>query len=89
MSLAINVDNIYEVMLPDGKWYRVKNKSFDTDSYEFVLGKELSEGRHEVIFSGGQEKTISATGVVFESDDGIIYCPLTSIMAVKSRQLEG
>ena len=80
MSLAIDTDHVVAVMLPDGGWYEVEPKSFDTDSYEFMEG-----GR--AIFAGGQSKeTIPSTGAVWRdrSTGQTIYCPLTSVMAVRT-----
>ncbi len=41
MSLAIQVDDIQEVLLPDGKWYVVEDKTFDLEAYEFHHGKAV------------------------------------------------
>ncbi len=77
MSLAIDVDAVAEVMLPDGKWYKVAKQSFDLDSYEY-----LHKG--EVVFGGGQVEGVPSTGAVWTGADGVrIACPLTSVVAVK------
>lgn len=78
MSLAIDVDEVAEVLLPDG-WHKVADKSFVIDAYEYMDGKEL-------VFGGGHAKeVIPSTGACWkESNGAMVYCPLTSIIAVKS-----
>jgi len=36
MSLAIDIHKVESVLLPDGKWYAIADKSFKLDSYDFV-----------------------------------------------------
>jgi hypothetical protein len=54
MSLAIEVNDVVEVLLPDG-WHPVVDGSFEIDGYEFL---------HEDIVrvGGGGVEGISATG---------------------------
>ena len=84
MSLAIDVDRVSEVLLPDGKWHKVIGKSFDTDAYEY-----MHEGK--TIFGGGSAKeTIPSTGARWTelAEDGnerVVFCPLTAIQAVAYR----
>jgi hypothetical protein len=76
MSLAIRPDNVLAVLLADG-WHDVRGNSFEIDSYEFVRDAEVH-------FGGS---IVSGTGMVGAkwtgTDDRVIYCPLTSILAVK------
>jgi len=83
MSLAIDAARIDSVLLPDGEWHTVHNKSFDLDAYEY-LRKE--EGESDIkLLGGGQEKpSVPATGASWTDRSGYIYfCPLTSIVAVR------
>ncbi len=81
MSLAIDVDKVSTVLLPDGKWHVVADGSFETDSYEYVHNGETT-------FEGGQNsETIPSTGATWKERDSsgrerVIACPLTSIQAV-------
>lgn len=79
MSLAIDVDNVTNVLLADG-WHGVANGSFDIDAYEFVI-----EDRP---VHGGGESGISASGFVFDSTKTgrRVYGPLTSIIAVQTKR---
>lgn len=76
MSLAIDVDKVTAVLLPDGEWYDVEGNSFDLDAYEF---------KHEgTSIHGGGQGGVSATGFVFKvRNRGVMYGPLTAIVAVR------
>ena len=77
MSLAIQVDAVQEVLLSDGNWYVVKDKTFSLDAYEFVHGKE-------VLLGGGSVEGVPMTGAKWEGETGRLFCcPLTAIQAVK------
>ncbi len=39
MSLAIDIDSVKEVLLPDGTWHRVVDDSFEIGAYEYVRAK--------------------------------------------------
>ena len=80
MSLAIDIDSVTGVLLADG-WHEVINDSFDLDAYEYMQG----EGeRRTMLFGGGHEKLIPATGFTFQSAGSEwITGPLTSILAVR------
>jgi hypothetical protein len=84
VTLAIEVDDVVEVLLADG-WHRVADKSFELDSYEYIHGTD-SRGEF-VMRHGGGQSGISATGFVFkeEGQDALIYGPLTAILAVRTR----
>lgn len=83
MSLAIEVDDVAEILLTDGKWYRVKNQSFDIDAYEFLHNTE-------VLLGGGQQEGVPATGAEWAGPDGSLMCvPLTAIVAVKCHRHTG
>ncbi|OBK75442.1 hypothetical protein [Mycobacterium sp. 1164985.4] len=85
MSLAIDVNSVTAVLLPDG-WHKVADRSFDLDSYEFV---EFHPDPHRNPYpplSGGQETLIPACGFRFIEDDDEgtpIEGPLTSVVAVR------
>ncbi len=89
MSLAIDVDRVKEVLLPDGKWHEVAGDSFELDAYEFVRASEMTPGGGEagVRLGGGTEKLVPATGARWierDSDDHErrVYCPINAIQAV-------
>ena len=81
MSLSIDVNRVASVLLPDGKWHEVVDHSFTTDAYEYLHDGDL-------IFGGGTEDTIPATGATWIERDPesgnqrVVFCPLTSIQAV-------
>jgi hypothetical protein len=84
MSLAINVGEVWRVLLADG-WHDVapsadsnQVSSFKLDAYEYVDGD----------LSGGQERAagVSVLGFSFSEDGGgQLYGPLTSILAVDTK----
>ena len=77
MSLAIQVDEVQEVLLSDGKWYVVKDKTFTLDAYEFYHGPE-------VLLGGGSVQGVPSTGARWNGKNGRLFsCPLTAIQAVK------
>jgi hypothetical protein len=81
MSLAIDVDLVTAVLLADG-WHQVAPQSFNIDAYEF-----MNEGI--ALLGGGQEREagVPAAGAVWtEKDRSQVYCPLTAVFAVKTRQ---
>jgi hypothetical protein len=85
MSLYINVDKIKGVLLADG-WHKVHKDSFDIDTYEFFIPDGPDPNHHQLLLGGGEEETIPARGAMWvEEKDGLvtIFCPLTSILAVK------
>lgn len=80
MSLAIEVDDVRRVLLSDGQWHLVVDKSFTTDSYEFVCGSYTQLG-------GGQCDLVPSTGFAFKDRDGQwVYGPLTAIQAVRTER---
>ena len=77
MSLAIEVDRVSQVLLSDGKWHKVKGKSFDLDAYEF-----MHENR--MILGGGTVEGGPSTGATWQEPDGsFVVCPLTAVQAVR------
>ena len=93
MSLAIEVDDITDVLLADG-WHTIHDASFGIDSYEFMWREGVGDSP---ILEGGQEKHaaaaghrgstsrehIAAAGFSFTEGDHVLYGPLTSVLAVK------
>ncbi len=77
MSLAIRVDDVQEVLLSDGKWHVVKDKTFDLDAYEFKDGDKIVLARGSV---QGVKDTVAKWK---EEGDSVFFCPLTAIQAVK------
>ncbi len=83
MSLAIQVDEVQEVLLSDGKWYVVKGKTFELDAYEFLSGKD-------VLLGGGSAEAVPSTGARWKGKNGRLFsCPLTAIQAVKHVKKSG
>lgn len=88
MSLAIDVDKVISVLLPDGEWHLVRKldsgeSSFEIDAYEFIVGNDPKNPR----LLGGQDPLIPASGASWsEGRSGqLVSCPLTSILAVRHR----
>ncbi len=79
MSLAIDTNKIVAVLIGNG-WYEVVDRSFDIDSYEFV------EDNHTV-HMGGAGGTCS-TGFMFRGPEGWMMGPLTSILAVRTEEIQ-
>lgn len=75
MSLAIQVDDVAQVLLADGHWYLVEDVSFDLDSYEFLHG--------EVLVQPGGHYGVCASGFTFKHAGAWMSGPLTAILAVK------
>ncbi len=80
MGISIDTGKIGAVLLGDGKWYAVKEGTFDIGSYEFREGNRL-------VLGGGGAAGISETGATWnDPQDGERYaCPLSSILAVRYR----
>jgi|SRR5215831_4087443 len=89
MSLAIDIDKVHDVLLPDGKWHEVADQSFEMDSYEYLRASQANVGDHNesVRLKGGQEKLVPATGARWTERDSKgnerrMFCPVTAIQAV-------
>jgi len=78
MSLYIEVDDVQAVLLPDG-WHKVKNNSFDLDSYEF------HHGDYPRVLGGNIEGVCSTGAMWTEVDGAQVYCPLTAVLAVRTK----
>ena len=77
MSLALEVDNVMEVLLADG-WHLVRHKSFGLDSYEYLWGGQ--------VLHGGGSSDVCAIGFMFTDGTDTFAGPLTSILAIKYLQ---
>jgi hypothetical protein len=78
MSLYIDVDHVTHVLLADG-WHIVHEASFDLDAYEYHHEKNL-------ILKGGGVAGIPSTGATWGEADGTrICCPITAVLAVRTR----
>jgi hypothetical protein len=91
MSLAIDIDKVYEVLLPDG-WHKVANNSFYLDAYEYIH-QHPTRGS-QLDFGGGEGKGAPSTGFGFTEVLGgvgdmpletTIEGPVSSILAVRER----
>jgi hypothetical protein len=88
MSSAIDVSRVAEVLLVDGKWHPVANRSFELDSYEYVRDVEVKPGggSADVELGGGQE-LVATFGASWLEEDSRgntrrIFCPMTAIQAI-------
>ncbi len=92
MSLEIDVEKISEVLLADG-WHKVSavgdgRSSFGLDVYEFQEphGQEQPDPQPNPAQQAkeGKESHGARTGARWtESDGSRVFCPVTSILAVK------
>lgn len=97
MSLEIDVEKVSEVLLADG-WHKVSavgdgRSSFGFDVYEFNEAAPHKNHEHEKSDSQqnseppakeGQEQANGRNGARWtESDGSRVFCPLTSILALK------
>ena len=75
MSLAIDVDNVTNVLLSDGKWYGVKDNSFDVDAWE--VGSH-DKTRNE--FRDFSNQSPCTSGATWDGDDSRRYAvPMSAI----------
>jgi hypothetical protein len=85
MSLAIDVESVAAVLLPNG-WHTVENHSFELGSYEYV--SDAGDGEAELLHGGGTAG-VCATGFSFDVSprpgSDRISGPLTAILAVRHR----
>ncbi len=92
MSLAIDVDSVIEVLLPDGEWHQVANGSFEIDAYEYLRASEFEVGGGDkgMRFKGGQEEhLVPAAGARWlernsQGNVRTVSCPITAIRAVSN-----
>ena len=77
MSLQIDNHHVEAVLLPDGKWYAIAEKSFTVDTYQYTEeGKALGEGF--------QPQGMGALGATWKDNMNKRFtCPLTAILAVR------
>ena len=75
---TLTIDKVSAVLLADG-WHELKDNSFEIDAYEFLDSNNL-------ILGGGTAEGVTSTGAGWTEVNGQeVYCPLTSILAVKYR----
>jgi hypothetical protein len=78
MSLAIEVDEVVEVLLQD-RWHPVVDETFEIDAYEFRHGDVVR-------VRGGSIEGVSSTGATWKEPSGVwVACPFPQIRAVKLR----
>ena len=82
MSLALDVDDVVQVLLTDGKWYPVANNSFELDAYEYVWRVD----RHTRPDHVWQDEKLTTIGFCFYAGigDEWISGPLSAIQAVRT-----
>lgn len=83
MSLALEVDNVVEVLLRDG-WHKVVEDSFEIDAYEFTHRDDPGQRDADIRVGGGAVEGVSATGGTWKEPGGTwVACPFPSILAVR------
>jgi len=81
MSLAIETKRIEAILLRDGKWHHVAPGSFDLSTYQF------KQGDRQVLGGGGATGVSEVGATWIGTEDQLRYaCPLSSIVAVKSKE---
>jgi len=88
VSLAIDVDNVTEVLLADG-WHVVLRDSFDLDSYEYISANEYQRERDDfTLLHGGGNSGICSIGFSFLTGAHTRMAgPLSAVLAVKYRDV--
>jgi hypothetical protein len=82
MSLAINIDEITDVMIGN-TWHAIEPDTFDLDSYEYMGGKHYGD---DYLLHGGGDRGICSLGFCFTPrgfGKARICGPLTAIQAVR------
>lgn len=70
MSLVIEIDDVTAVLLADG-WHEVADRSFYTDSYEYIESHAASPDRDPFVdLGGGCEPKLPARGFGLRESDG-------------------
>ena len=82
MSLAIKSKNIIEILLPDGKWYSVKDMYLDAYEYGF----EDDDYDKKWFLEYQPEGKDGVTGFRAVLNNGTITGPMSSIIAIKERK---
>ena len=82
MSLAIQSKNISEILLPDGKWYSVKDMYLDAYEYGF----EDDDYDKKWFLEYQPEGKDGVTGFRAVLNNGTITGPMSSIIAIKERK---
>jgi hypothetical protein len=82
VSLAIDVETIFEVLLPDG-WHIVAKNSFTLDSFDFVQG-----GRSQPLHSGGVGFWFMEANKMALEQPKPLAGPVSSIIALRSRPVK-
>jgi|TARA_R100000501_G_C2566231_1_gene74899 hypothetical protein len=82
MSLAIQSKNISEILLPDGKWYSVKDMYLDAYEYGF----EDDDYDKKWFLEYQPEGKDGITGFRAVLNNGTITGPMSSIIAIKERK---
>ena len=77
MGLAIDVNQVAEVLLTDG-WHKVD--SFNLGAYEFI---QRREGKEPIILHGSGQNGVCSTGATWLEKGASFYCPLPAILAVR------
>lgn len=77
MSQPIDSHQVEAILLPDGKWYAVADKSFVVEAYELAeAGKTVVEG--------SPPQGVSAVGATWKDNMNKKFtCPLSAILAVR------
>ena len=81
MSLSIQSKNISEILLPDGKWYSVKDMYLDT--YEYGFEDDDYDSKWFLEYQPHGDGRVGFRAVL---NNGTITGPMSSIIAIKERK---
>ena len=81
MSLAIKSKNISEILLPDGKWYSVKDMYLD--AYEYGFEDDDYDKKWTLEYQPEGNGCVGFRAVL---NNGTITGPMSSIIAIKERK---
>ena len=78
MSLTIEVADVKAVLLTDGVWYKVVNRSFEVDAFWF------QHNRIPRLTGGESASPVGSAGATWVSEDGARYfCVVDRLVAVR------
>ena len=86
MSLAIKSKNISEILLPDGKWYSVKDMYLD--AYEYGFEDDDYDKKWFLEYQPEGKDGVTGFRAVLHKihTGGTITGPMSSIIAIKERK---
>ncbi len=81
MSLNVDVGQVTAVLLADGEWHQVEDRSFYVDAYKYV---RVASGMERML-AFLRKKIVPTNGATWTENGGeyIVFCPITAIQAVR------